>query len=150
MLLLYGMIWKRIMLSGQKYVNYVLTGSAPNRVLTIEWDRHRWNYVSSNNVISFQVKLYETTNIIEFHYNQGANAVNSSTCIYRFNRNYYWFCFIKWFRCKAPTGFISVQLIQFQQNQQMVKFIDSLHQSPPSTCIQFLPHHLAVQVRQVW
>jgi subtilisin-like proprotein convertase family protein len=68
--------------SGNNYCNYKLTGSSPNRVLTVEWRRHRWDNNSNNNVINFQCKLYETTNVIEFHYNQGSNAVvNGSASI---------------------------------------------------------------------
>jgi hypothetical protein len=51
-------------------VNYLTEGSSPNRVFTVEWYRVR-TYSSSSNPyarISFQVKLYETSNIIEFHY----------------------------------------------------------------------------------
>ena len=58
---------------------YVVTGTAPNRVLTVEWLNWEWNYASSDAVISFQVKLYETTNVIEFVYRQDADAVNSAT-----------------------------------------------------------------------
>ncbi len=62
-----------------KYVNYVVTGTAPNRVLTVEWHRHRWNFGSADDVISFQCKLYETTNSVEFNYAQGAGIVVSGT-----------------------------------------------------------------------
>jgi hypothetical protein len=51
-------------------VNYLTEGTSPNRVFTVEWYRVR-TYSSSSNPyarISFQVKLYETSNIIEFHY----------------------------------------------------------------------------------
>ncbi|MFI0425319.1 MAG: hypothetical protein ACH34V_00035 [Flavobacterium sp.] len=63
--------------ASRTYCNYKMTGIAPNRVMTIEWSRSRWDLTSSNNVISFQCKLYETTNIIEFVYLQGANPVVS-------------------------------------------------------------------------
>lgn len=43
---------------------YELTGTAPNRVLTVEWRNWEWDYASSSPVMSFQVKLYETTNAI--------------------------------------------------------------------------------------
>jgi hypothetical protein len=56
-------------------VNYKLTGTAPNRVLTVEWLKMEWDYTGSAPAISFQVKLYETTNVIEFIYNQNAAAV---------------------------------------------------------------------------
>lgn len=59
--------------------SYELTGTAPNRVLTVEWKNWEWNYASSTPVISFQVKLYETTNIIEFIYRQEATAVSSGS-----------------------------------------------------------------------
>ncbi|WP_417609418.1 PKD domain-containing protein [Owenweeksia hongkongensis] len=47
---------------------YELSGTAPNRVFTFEWRDWEWDYSSTDSVVSFQVKLYETTNIIEFHY----------------------------------------------------------------------------------
>ncbi|AFM04555.1 fibronectin type III domain-containing protein [Bernardetia litoralis DSM 6794] len=54
---------------------YVLTGTAPNRVLTMEWLNWQWTYSSSTPVISFQVKLYEATGVIEYIYRQDAGAV---------------------------------------------------------------------------
>lgn len=47
---------------------YEVTGVAPNRIFTFEWRDWEWSYNSTDSVVSFQVKLYETTNIIEFHY----------------------------------------------------------------------------------
>lgn len=47
---------------------YEVTGTAPNRVFTFEWRDWEWSWNSSDSVVSFQVKLYETTNEIEFHY----------------------------------------------------------------------------------
>lgn len=49
--------------------SYEVTGTAPNRVFTFEWKNWEWSYNASAAVVSFQVKLYETTNEIEFHYN---------------------------------------------------------------------------------
>ena len=57
---------------------YEVTGVAPNRVLTVEWRNWEWNYSANNAVISFQVKLYETTNVIEFVYRQEANPINAT------------------------------------------------------------------------
>jgi hypothetical protein len=61
------------------------TGTAPNRVFTVEWDRMRWDEGAGNNnngVISFQVKLYETSNIIDFHYqDEAANESGGSASI---------------------------------------------------------------------
>ena len=52
---------------------YITTGTAPNRVFTFEWLNWQWG---GSNSMSFQVKLYETTNQIEFIYSQEAGALN--------------------------------------------------------------------------
>jgi hypothetical protein len=57
-------------------VTYALSGVAPNRVLTVQWLNMEWNWSSSAQAISFQVKLYETTNIIDFVYRADAPAGN--------------------------------------------------------------------------
>lgn len=57
-------------------VTYQLSGTAPNRVLTFEWLNMEWNWSSSQLAISFQVKLYEGTNVIELVYRNEAPAGN--------------------------------------------------------------------------
>ena len=60
-------------------VNYKLTGSSPSRVLTIEWNRLSW--IKTNNsqgTISCQIKLYETTNVIEFIYDRTSTGATYS------------------------------------------------------------------------
>ncbi|MFN6082257.1 MAG: T9SS type A sorting domain-containing protein [Bacteroidota bacterium] len=57
-------------------VNYLLSGTAPNRVLTVEWLNMEWNWGANNAVMSFQVRLYETTNVLDIIYRQEANAGN--------------------------------------------------------------------------
>lgn len=49
-------------------MKYQLDGSAPNRVLTVEWIGVRHFSSSSAGNMNFQVKLYETLNKIEFVY----------------------------------------------------------------------------------
>ena len=55
--------------------SYSTTGTAPNRVLTAEWKNWKWNYQATGATISFQVKLYEGTNTIEYIYNPEAAAI---------------------------------------------------------------------------
>jgi len=64
-------------------VNYKLTGTSPNQTMTIEWKALRWNKVGfSAGTIDCQIKLYETTNIIEFIYNRGSyQSLGNSTGI---------------------------------------------------------------------
>ncbi len=52
---------------------YVTTGTAPNRVFIFQWKNWQWYRLGAVN-ISFQVKLYESTNVIEYSYRQEANA----------------------------------------------------------------------------
>jgi len=70
-------MWDDLNGSGATAASYLLSGTAPNRVLTVEWLNWKWNWSSSDSVISFQVKLYEGSNKIEFVYSQGPNAINS-------------------------------------------------------------------------
>ncbi len=58
-------------LSGQgtaSAANYEVSGTAPNRVFTMEWENSWWDFNASGSTVSFQVKLFETTNQIEYHY----------------------------------------------------------------------------------
>jgi hypothetical protein len=55
--------------------SYLTSGSAPNRVFTFEWSSWRWDYFA-NAGISFQVKLYETSNKIEFLYKEEAGSLD--------------------------------------------------------------------------
>ncbi len=58
---------------------YQVSGSAPNRVFTCEWLNEKWNYNATSNVISFQVKLYESGGKIDFVYRDEGGTVNSGS-----------------------------------------------------------------------
>lgn len=57
-------------------VTYQLSGTSPNQTLTVEWLNMEWNWSSSAQVISFQVILYESTNVIDFVYRSEVAAGN--------------------------------------------------------------------------
>ncbi len=66
------------------FVSYSITGASPDRVLTVEWaGMEKFNYAGPN--MNFQVRLYETTNVIEFVYgsmtmhNGTSNSLNAPT-----------------------------------------------------------------------
>ena len=61
-------------LTPPSFSGYLTTGTAPNRVFTFEWRNWQWNYISSTGDISFQVKLYETSGIIDFIYQPGTTT----------------------------------------------------------------------------
>jgi hypothetical protein len=56
---------------------YQVSGTSPNRVFTFEWGSYYWNWLASTPGISFQIKLFETTNAIEFVYRQESGSLNS-------------------------------------------------------------------------
>lgn len=70
---------------------YVTSGTAPNRIFKIEWNKQKWDYNSAADVISFQVWLYEKNSTIEYIYKQGAASLNSPSAsigIYDANGKY--------------------------------------------------------------
>lgn len=71
-------LWDDLDLSAGS-VTYALSGTAPARVLTIEWANAKWDYGAPGAVISFQAKLYETTNVIEFFYRPEATPVTNGS-----------------------------------------------------------------------
>jgi hypothetical protein len=63
--------------TGGSRASYETTGLPGSRVFTFEWNKWEWNASSTNPVMSFQVKLYEGSNKIEFIYRQEAGAAVS-------------------------------------------------------------------------
>jgi hypothetical protein len=55
---------------------YTTSGIAPNRIFTMQYNHWQWNVNTVNTTygISFQVRLYETTNVIEYQYRQETGA----------------------------------------------------------------------------
>lgn len=49
---------------------YQLSGTSPNQVFTIEFKNWLWDYSTTTPAISYQVKLFEGSNIIQIIYNQ--------------------------------------------------------------------------------
>jgi hypothetical protein len=60
-------------------ITYVTTGTAGSRIFTIQYINIKWSRTASSTVISFQVKLYETTGRIEFIYRQESGSVNNTS-----------------------------------------------------------------------
>lgn len=70
-------LWDDLNIQLGTNLKYVTTGTAPNRVFTVEWLNTRWGFGAADAAISFQVKLYETSNWVEFVYRQEAGAASS-------------------------------------------------------------------------
>jgi hypothetical protein len=59
--------------------SYETTGTAPNRVFTFEWLNWKWYRFAQAPGISFQVRLYEGSNVVEFDYHPEAGALMAPT-----------------------------------------------------------------------
>lgn len=59
-------------------VRYLLSGTAPNRKLTIEWTIRSYSGETGNFTKTFQVWLFETTNVVQFVYGSGTNMTSAS------------------------------------------------------------------------
>ena len=59
--------------------SYAVSGTAPNRVFTFEWLNWADGYAATVASLSFQAKLYEGTNVIQFVYRPEAGTFDSST-----------------------------------------------------------------------
>lgn len=57
---------------------YNTTGTAPDRIFTLEYKNWRWSYNATAPVISFQVKLFECDGKIQFIYRPEAGAVTGN------------------------------------------------------------------------
>ena len=58
---------------------YTTAGVAGSRVFTLQWANVLWNFAALSPCISFQLKLYEGSNVLEFVYRQEAGAVELNT-----------------------------------------------------------------------
>jgi hypothetical protein len=64
--------WDNLILPSAGSLTYSSTGTAPNRIFIAQWKNAIWQ--SGGSAISFQLKLYETSNIIEFQYQPETDA----------------------------------------------------------------------------
>jgi hypothetical protein len=56
---------------------YKTTGAPGSRIFTFEWNKMSWRAPTNTDQITFQVMLYEGTNIIDFNYFQGPTALGT-------------------------------------------------------------------------
>lgn len=64
--------WDNLVLTNNTGISYQTTGTQPNRIFTAQWLSMKWQ--SGTAAISFQLKLYESGNIVEFVYRNETGA----------------------------------------------------------------------------
>ncbi|MES2778353.1 MAG: LamG-like jellyroll fold domain-containing protein [Bacteroidota bacterium] len=72
-------LWDDIDVQVATNVSYLTTGSAPNRVFTVQYLNTQWQYNATGNTMSFQVKLYESTGKVEFIYRRETGSLVSAS-----------------------------------------------------------------------
>jgi hypothetical protein len=70
-------LWDDLDMFSAPDVTYLTTGTAPNRVFTLQWAQVYWDVTATNLNIAFQVKLFETTNKIQFVYHKLTGALGT-------------------------------------------------------------------------
>ncbi|MBL7738290.1 MAG: choice-of-anchor J domain-containing protein [Chitinophagaceae bacterium] len=68
-------LWEDLSVSGNSNIQYITSGTPGNRIFTMQWSNVLYDFGANTASLSFQLKLYETSNIIEFVYGQLAGAV---------------------------------------------------------------------------
>lgn len=62
-------------------ITYAITGTTPNQVLTVTWTNVKWNRTAPSTNAEFMVRLYETTNVIQFVYGTMGTPTSGSASI---------------------------------------------------------------------
>ena len=91
-----AVFWEDIVTSGNSnvvgdlnnFIRYDITGVTPNRVLTVEW-KNMETFSNAGPDLSFQIKFYETTNVIEYIYGkvQGFDGTQNFSYTYYVGNN---------------------------------------------------------------
>ena len=71
-------LWDDLYDDATSVISYETSGTAPNRIFTVQWKNVLWRLASGTRQ-NFQVKLYESINIIEFVYGSMTAPSNSPT-----------------------------------------------------------------------
>lgn len=61
-------LWDDLSIADAASLTYVVTGTSPNRVLTVEWRNVKWLAAATTANAEFQLRLFEGSNRVEFHY----------------------------------------------------------------------------------
>lgn len=71
-------LWDDLSIGSGGKISYLTSGNVGDRVLTVEWLKMKWYWGVSSPVISFQIKLYESSGNIEFIYQQESGAPSNN------------------------------------------------------------------------
>jgi gliding motility-associated-like protein len=67
-------LWDDLDIQNTANVTYLTSGTAGSRVFIIEYLNAKWNKTAPGNVVSFQIRLFESTGRVDYRYRREANA----------------------------------------------------------------------------
>jgi hypothetical protein len=70
-------LWEDLAIASAADMKYITSGAEGNRVFILQWSNVLYDFGAGAASVSFQLRLYETTNVIEFVYNQLAGTVQN-------------------------------------------------------------------------
>jgi hypothetical protein len=70
--------WDDLLADANTTISYITVGAAPNRIFTAEWKNILAFGSVSTTRLNFQVKLYETSNVIEFLYGSVSTGTHNT------------------------------------------------------------------------
>ncbi len=74
-------LWDDLATGTNGFVNYETVGTAPNRIIVVNWFVTAPRLLTGSANANFQIWLYEGSNVIEFHYGAAAIGTTSSASI---------------------------------------------------------------------
>ncbi|MFO7660337.1 MAG: carboxypeptidase regulatory-like domain-containing protein, partial [Candidatus Cloacimonadaceae bacterium] len=77
-ILILGGLWDDLHTGSTGNVTYLLSGTAPNRILTVQFKNMQWYYSVPTNLVNFQINLHETSNLITYNYGTMGAAPGTS------------------------------------------------------------------------
>ncbi|MFN4008129.1 MAG: T9SS type A sorting domain-containing protein [Chitinophagaceae bacterium] len=72
-------LWDDLDVQSSANITYAIQGSAPNRVFVVQYSNVLWDWEATSPAVSFQVRLAEGSNIIQFVYNNEGGTPNSAS-----------------------------------------------------------------------
>ena len=75
-------LWDDQIISQNSDIKYQLLGSSPNWIAVIQWSNITWDKQTTGNVlVNFQIRLHQSTNVIEFIYSATADPTSASASV---------------------------------------------------------------------
>jgi hypothetical protein len=125
-------LWDDLKLLSTNDIKYVTTGTAPNRVFTMEWQGVIFptNATPTSASLTFEMKLYEGFNVVDFTYNSTGSPYAGPSAAIGITA-----------ATTGPNQFMSVQSGNIPTTVSTTYEVDTINNCPPTGGVyRFLPY----------